>query len=83
LEDLILPKYKPIVYGLSDREVEVLQEVSTGAKNKTIAHTLDVKEKTIKFHLVRIYKKLRVGNRAECIILIFTDPILRKMILKL
>lgn len=51
--------------GLTRREVEVLQLVSRGWTNRTVARTLWVTDETVKFHLSNIYRKLGVSNRAE------------------
>lgn len=53
---------------LSNREVEVLAEITTGKSNKEIANGLFVTEKTVKFHLTNIYKKIHVKSRAEAIV---------------
>jgi DNA-binding CsgD family transcriptional regulator len=52
-------------YGLSKRETEVVAELITGVTNKEIANTLFVTEKTVKFHLTNIYKKLGTRRRLE------------------
>lgn len=52
---------------LTDRELEVLRLVSTGAANKEIAKTLFVTEATVKSHLVRIFTKLGVDSRGRAI----------------
>jgi DNA-binding CsgD family transcriptional regulator len=54
--------------GLSNREIEVSEIVAQGKSNKEVANTLFVTEKTIKFHLTNIYKKLQVKSRAQLIV---------------
>lgn len=54
--------------SLSNREQEVALKVTTGASNKVIAADLFVTEKTIKFHLTNIYKKMGVKSRAQLIV---------------
>jgi DNA-binding CsgD family transcriptional regulator len=51
--------------GLTRREVEVLQLVSSGMTNRAVARALWVTSETVKFHLSNIYRKLDVSNRAE------------------
>ena len=52
---------------LTDRELEVLNEVAGGARSKEIAHRLHITERTVKAHLASIYNKLGVDSRAAAI----------------
>ncbi len=54
--------------GLSNREVEVAELVSKGLANKEVAEKLFVTEKTVKFHLTNIYKKMTIRSRAQLIV---------------
>lgn len=54
--------------GLSHREAEVAELVSKGLSNKEVASQLFVTEKTVKFHLTNIYKKMSVKSRAQLIV---------------
>lgn len=54
--------------GLSNREAEVAVLVSQGLPNKQVAEKLFVTEKTVKFHLTNIYKKMNVKSRAQLIV---------------
>lgn len=54
--------------GLSHREAEVAELVSRGLSNKEVANQLFVTEKTVKFHLTNIYKKMAVKSRAQLIV---------------
>ncbi len=62
LRDALLQK------GLSNREAEVAELVSKGLSNKEVANQLFVTEKTVKFHLTNIYKKMNVKSRAQLIV---------------
>ena len=53
---------------LTSKEKEVLQMISKGASNKQIADKMFVKEVTIKTHLNSIYKKLKVENRTQAVL---------------
>ena len=52
---------------LTEREMDVLHQLARGAANKEIAKSLFVSEATVKSHLVHIFTKLKVENRARAI----------------
>lgn len=52
-------KYFLVHKGLSNREAEVSEIIAKGLSNKEVANELFVTEKTVKFHLTNIYKKLK------------------------
>ncbi|MEO1169983.1 MAG: LuxR C-terminal-related transcriptional regulator [Pseudomonadota bacterium] len=52
---------------LTDREKDVLVELSTGNTNKEIARSLGLTENTIKFHLKGLYRKLAVSKRVKAV----------------
>jgi len=52
-------------FGLTPREIELLQLVVSGATNGLLARQLFVTEQTVKFHLSNIYRKLGVANRTQ------------------
>lgn len=52
---------------LSNAETQVLDRLRRGLSNQQIADELFVTEKTIKFHLTHIYKKLGATNRLDAI----------------
>ncbi|HIB48550.1 MAG TPA: response regulator transcription factor [Flavobacteriaceae bacterium] len=52
---------------LSDRELEVLEKLSSGTNNRQIAEDLFVSTNTVKAHIKNIYKKLHVNSRAEAV----------------
>lgn len=51
--------------GFSDREREVLALLVEGLPNKLIARRLEISEKTVKSHLTRIFRELRVTDRTQ------------------
>ena len=52
---------------LSEREVEVLQRMASGAANKDIAESLSISESTVKTHVTNIFQKLDVNHRTEAV----------------
>ena len=53
--------------ALSAREIEVLRLVANGATNQAAARQLLISETTIKTHLLHIYTKLGVRDRASAV----------------
>ena len=58
-----LPAGEPI----SSRELEVLELVARGASNRDAAARLFISEATVKTHLMHIYSKLGVNDRAAAV----------------
>ncbi len=54
---------------LTSKEKEVLEMAAKGASNKQIAEKLFVKEVTVKTHLNSIFRKLKVTNRTQAVLL--------------
>jgi len=52
---------------LTMRELEVLDLLARGLQNKEIAATLQISERTAKFHVNGILRKLGASNRTECL----------------
>jgi DNA-binding CsgD family transcriptional regulator/tetratricopeptide (TPR) repeat protein len=52
-------------YGLTDRELEVLALLGTGATNRQIARKLFISDRTVGVHVSRVLHKLQVTNRAQ------------------
>jgi len=50
---------------LTEREQEVLQLLSEGLPNKTIARRLGITERTVKAHLTSIFQRLGVTDRTQ------------------
>ncbi len=53
--------------SLSERELEVLALVARGATNRDVAAELFISESTVKTHLLHIYAKLEVSDRAAAV----------------
>lgn len=57
------------VEALTQREKEVLSLVAKGASNHDIAEKLFLKEVTVKTHLNSVFRKLKVSNRTQAVLL--------------
>lgn len=55
--------------GLSAREIEVLQLVASGNRNKEIAFKLAISEATVNAHMKHILEKLGAEDRAHAVVL--------------
>ena len=53
--------------AISRREVQVLQLVANGKRNKEIAGELSIAEDTVKMHVRNIFSKLNVTDRTEAV----------------
>lgn len=62
---------------LSTREREIVRQLLTGAKNKEIAATLSISEKTVKNHLSNVFDKLGVKDRLELAVRVHTQHLLQ------
>ncbi|WP_105901016.1 response regulator [Vibrio gangliei] len=54
---------------LTDREMQILQEVAKGFRNKQIADQLFISESTVKVHMKSLLKKLNVASRTAATVL--------------
>jgi len=66
------------IEALTLREIEVLALVAKGSNNQTIADKLFVKEVTVKTHLNSIFKKLKVTNRTQAVLLAMQMNLINK-----
>lgn len=61
------------VEKLSNKESQIVELVVEGFKNREIASRLFLSEQTIKSHLGRIFKKMRVRNRSQLVSVVFKN----------
>lgn len=54
-------------YGLSEREIEVLNRLSEGDNYQQIADSLFISVDTVRHHIRNIYKKLHVHSQSEAV----------------
>ncbi len=53
--------------GLSAREMEIMRWVSVGKTNIEIGRILDISASTVRNHLLNVFRKLEVTNRAQAV----------------
>ena len=53
---------------LSQREMELLQELGRGRSNKDISHALNITQQTVKNHITSIFRKLDVDDRTQAVL---------------
>ncbi len=66
----------PQAGALSLREIEVLRGVASGNTNAAIAAQLHISQATVKTHLLHIYDKLGVSDRAAAVAVAYENGVL-------
>ena len=61
------PRRSALEFELTPREREVLELLSAGLPNKSIAKRLSISEHTVKFHLGQVFAKLEVSSHSEAV----------------
>ncbi|MEC2921226.1 hybrid sensor histidine kinase/response regulator transcription factor [Bacillus tropicus] len=64
---LVESRLDGIEYGLTKRELEILELLSQGSRYKTIASTLYLSNGTVRNYASNLYEKLGVKNREEAV----------------
>jgi DNA-binding NarL/FixJ family response regulator len=54
--------------ALTPRELQVLQQIAKGLRNKEIGAALDIAEDTVKIHIKNIFGKLEVIDRTQAVV---------------
>ena len=60
-------KTDPLLASLTSRELEILEILSQGHSNRTIACKFEISTNTVKFHLKNLYEKVQVDNRTQAV----------------
>lgn len=68
-------KEKSILDSLTDRELSILFEISSGLRNKEMAEKLFLSEKTIKNYVTNVFRKVGVEDRVQATIFAINNNI--------
>jgi two-component system, NarL family, nitrate/nitrite response regulator NarL len=63
-------------FGLTSRELEIVQALSSGETNKDIARRLRISEQTVKHHLTNVFSKLGVSHRLELVLFAISNRLI-------
>lgn len=55
------------INGLTERQIEVLRALATGATNQEISDSLSISLNTVKTHIKNLYEALGVSRRTACV----------------
>lgn len=58
---------KKVDFGLSTREIEILEGIGRGESYQTTAEKLGISPGTVRKHIENIYRKLQVHNKVEAV----------------
>jgi ATP/maltotriose-dependent transcriptional regulator MalT len=68
---------EPALEPLSARELDVLALVAKGSTNRAVAAALFISEATVKTHLLHVYAKLGVSDRAAAVAVAYERGLLK------
>jgi DNA-binding NarL/FixJ family response regulator len=71
------PPASPMVNALTDREVEVLRVLASGASNHEIAADLHISYATVKSHVAHLLDKLGARDRVQLVVLAYEYGVVR------
>jgi len=67
----------PLGHRLTEREVEVLEQIALGRSNKEIGDALSITEGTVKSHVNAVLEKLEAADRTEAAMIALKRGIIR------
>jgi len=62
--------------GITGRETEILNLLKSGNTSQSIANRLHISERTVKFHIGNILRKLQAKNRLEAVVLALREGLI-------
>ena len=65
--DMNLAQKPPSDFGLSKREIQILEYLANGKDYLKISESLFISPNTVKKHIANLYDKLHVHSRAEAV----------------
>ena len=68
---------KDKIDSLTNREIEVLQQIAGGLLNKEIAMNLKISERTVKNHVSNIFKKIDVADRTQAAVFAIKNDLVK------
>lgn len=68
LNNRVVPAMKDYSNVFTNRELQILRQISLGSSNKVIASELALSNHTIKTHIYNLFKKIEVTNRVQAVI---------------
>lgn len=54
--------------SINEKEQAILREIAQGKSNRELAQIFLMSQRTVEYHLTRIFEKLQVGSRSEAIV---------------
>ncbi|MFE4710168.1 response regulator [Paenibacillus sp. NPDC056722] len=72
-----VPDRLPAFDSLTERELEVLQQMAYGLRNEEIAATLYIGESTVKTHVHRILQKFSADDRTQAVVFAIRNRIVK------
>jgi DNA-binding NarL/FixJ family response regulator len=66
-KNIVLVSPEGTDYGLTEREKEILKELTEGQPLKNVAAKLFISLETVRTHVKHVYNKLHVANRTEAV----------------